>query len=328
VITAVTDPSQVAEARRMVGEVARRTGLAVQRRDEVAIVVTELATNMLKHGGGGQLHAMASDDAEGTGLELLALDRGPGMSDPGRCMQDGYSTAGSPGTGLGAIGRLADRVRIYTRPGQGCAVLVRFIAPNAGGGGRTLIGAALAPYPGEVVNGDSWSWRDTKAGCTLMLADGSGHGAEAARAAECAVQTFVQHAEATCVAIVQRMHAALAATRGAAVAVARIDTAARVVRFVGVGNIGAVVSEGGRTRHMISHNGTAGHVAPRIREFTYEFAADPVILLHSDGLTSRWDLAAYPGLATQHPSLLAGVLLRDHRRGRDDAAAVAMRAAS
>jgi hypothetical protein len=141
------------------------------------------------------------------------------------------------------------------------------------------------------------------------------------------VQTFLQHAEAPCEAILERMHAALAPTRGAAVAVARIDTAARMVRFVGVGNIGAIVTEGGRTRHMVSHNGTTGHLAPRIREFTYEFASDPVILLHSDGLTSRWDLAAYPGLAAQHPSLLAGVLLRDHRRGRDDASAVAMRAA-
>jgi hypothetical protein len=51
-----------------------------------------------------------------------------------------------------------------------------------------------------------------------------------------------------------------------------------------------------------------------------------LIILHSDGIASRWDIAAYPGLAVQHPSLIAGVLLRDHRRGRDDAAAVAMRA--
>jgi len=78
---------------------------------------------------------------------------------------------------------------------------------------------------------------------------------------------------------------------------------------------------------MVSYNGTAGHVAPRIREFAYEFSSAPVILLHSDGLTSHWDLAGYPGLSAQHPSLLAGVLLRDHRRGRDDASVVAMRAA-
>jgi len=111
------------------------------------------------------------------------------------------------------------------------------------------------------------------------------------------------------------------------VAVARIDAAARLVRFVGVGNIGALLSDAGKARHMVSHNGTAGHVAPRIREFTYEYGSEPVVILHSDGLTTRWELAAYPGLAAQHPSLIAGVLLRDHRRSRDDASVVAMRAA-
>ena len=124
------------------------------------------------------------------------------------------------------------------------------------------------------------------------------------------------------------MHRALASGRGAAVAVARIDTAARVVRFVGLGNICAMLVNAGKTRHMVSHNGTAGHIAPRIREFTYDFTTDPLLILHSDGLTSRWDFAAYPGLAAQHPSLVAGVLLRDHRRGRDDASVVAMRAAT
>jgi hypothetical protein len=111
------------------------------------------------------------------------------------------------------------------------------------------------------------------------------------------------------------------------VAVARIDEAARTVRYVGVGNICGVLVTAAGARHMVSHNGTAGHIAPRIREFTYDFTGNPLVILHSDGLTGRWDLAAYPGLASQHPSLIAGVLLRDHRRARDDASVVAMRPA-
>ena len=323
--TTVADPSQVAEARRLVSGFSRRLGLAEDRIDQVSIVVTELATNVLKHGGGGHIHAVRYDDAEGAGLELLALDRGPGMADPNRCMEDGYSTAGSPGNGLGAIARLADAMRIYSRPKQGCAVMARFVAlPKRGI--QALLGAALAPYPGETACGDNWSWSDTRGGRTIMLVDGSGHGVEAARAADTAVRAFSQNAEATCEEIVDRMHRALAATRGAAVAVARIDPTHRLVRFVGVGNIAATMVSGGTVRHLVSHNGTAGHVAPRIREFTYEINRGPLlVILHSDGLTTRWDLAAYPGLAVQHPSLVAGVLLRDHRRGRDDASVVAMR---
>jgi hypothetical protein len=178
------------------------------------------------------------------------------------------------------------------------------------------------------VCGDNWAWSDAARGRTIMLVDGSGHGVEAARAADAAVQTFLQHADAACEEIVDRVHRALASGRGAAVAVARIDTAAHVVRFVGLGNISAMLVDTGKARHMVSHNGTAGHIAPRIREFTYDFTTNPLLILHSDGLTSRWDFAAYPGLAAQHPSLVAGVLLRDHRRGRDDASVVAMRAAT
>jgi len=320
----VADTSQIAETRRAVSDLARRIGLEQKKIDRAAIVVTELATNLLKHGGGGHIHAHFCDDADGRGLELLALDRGRGMTDPSRCMQDGYSTAGSPGSGLGAIARLADAVQIYTRAGQGCAVMARFVEGPARGV-RPMLGVAIAPYPGERVCGDNWSWNASSNGPTIMLVDGSGHGVEAARAAETAVRTFSENADAACEVVVERIHRALAPTRGGAVAVTRIDAAAGVVRFVGVGNISAVLVNAGKARHMVSHNGTAGHVAPRIREFTYDFTGEPMVILHSDGLTSRWNLAAYPGLAGEHPSLVAGVLLRDHRRGRDDAAVVVMR---
>jgi anti-sigma regulatory factor (Ser/Thr protein kinase) len=325
VITAVTDASQVAEARRLVAGCARLAGVTEARLGDVAIVATELATNLLKHAGGGHILATHRKDADGAGLEVLALDRGSGMTDVARCMDDGYSTAGSPGTGLGAVGRLADDLRIYSRPGLGTAIMVRFLHEARHDESHTHLGAVLAPYPGERVCGDQWAFRETANARTVVVADGAGHGVEAARAAGIAVQTFLEHAEASCEDVVDRMHRALAPTRGAAVAIARIDAAAHTVRFAGVGNISGVLVTAAGTRHMVSHNGTAGHVAPRIREFTYEFTGNPLVILHSDGLTTRWDLAAYPGLASQHPSLIAGVLLRDYRRLRDDAAVVAMR---
>jgi anti-sigma regulatory factor (Ser/Thr protein kinase) len=325
-ITSIGDPSQIAEARRLVADYARRQGMPDSRAGEIALVVTELATNLLKHGGGGEILAGRFDDRDGTGLELLALDRGQGMADVERCTADGYSTAGSPGNGLGAIVRQSDQVSIYSRPGRGTAVMARFVLQPPRSAPETQFGAALAPYPGETVCGDHWTFGYAKSGRTLLVADGSGHGAEAARAAELASRVFLDHLDEPCEQLVQRMHRALMPTRGAALAVARIDEAARTVRYVGLGNIsGALVSDG-VVRHMVSHNGTAGHVAPRIREFAYDFTGNPMVLMHSDGLTSRWDLLAYPGLAAQHPSLVAGVLLRDYRRGRDDASVVAMRA--
>ena len=83
-IAAVTEASQVAEARRLVSAYARRAGVAEGRIGDVALVVTELATNLLKHAGGGQILADYRRDGDGAGLEVLALDRGSGMIDVAR----------------------------------------------------------------------------------------------------------------------------------------------------------------------------------------------------------------------------------------------------
>ncbi len=87
--TNVSDPSQVAEARRLAAEVCRRASFPAARDGMVAIAVTELATNLLKHAGGGQLHIDRFADAAGSGIEVMALDRGRGMADVQRCLGDG-----------------------------------------------------------------------------------------------------------------------------------------------------------------------------------------------------------------------------------------------
>lgn len=324
-ITTVADLSQVAQARRLVTEFAGQAGAPDARLSQIAIVVTELATNLLKHGGGGEILAEQFLDRDGSGVEVLALDRGAGMADVERCMRDGYSSAGSLGQGLGSISRQADEMRVWSHPDRGAAVQARFVFQAQPGLARLECGAALSTYPGETVCGDAWAFADTPAGPTLLVADGTGHGAEAARAANTAVEVFRKHAGETCEELVLRLHRALLPTRGAALAVARIDGAARMVRYAGIGNISGTLISGGDVRHMVSNNGIAGHMSPRVREFTYTYVGQPLVILHSDGLATRWDLSVYPGLAMQHPSLVAGVLLRDFRRGRDDASVVALR---
>jgi anti-sigma regulatory factor (Ser/Thr protein kinase) len=327
VITKVADTSQVAEARRLVGACAQQLGVPESRIAQVALAVTELATNLLKHAGGGEILAHEFDDRDGMGLEILALDKGPGMADVQHCLRDGYSTAGSPGTGLGAISRQSEVMEIYSRPGHGTAIMVRFVVRQPSSPPpATQFGAICAPCPGETLCGDQWSFEHPRSGRTLLLIDGTGHGVEASLAADAAVRVFEAHRDDSCEHLVDRMHRALAQTRGGALAVARLDEAAGVVRYVGIGNISGVLVSGGGARHMVSNHGTAGRSAPRIREFAYPFGSDPLLILHSDGLTTRWDIATYPGLVAQHPALIAGVLLRDHRRARDDASVVVMRA--
>jgi anti-sigma regulatory factor (Ser/Thr protein kinase) len=84
----------------------------------VAIIVTELATNMLKHATQGEILMRPIARGTALGMEFVALDRGPGIASLTQCFRDGYSTAGSPGTGLGSIARLAGDFDIYSTPGK------------------------------------------------------------------------------------------------------------------------------------------------------------------------------------------------------------------
>jgi hypothetical protein len=140
----------------------------------------------------------------------------------------------------------------------------------------------------------------------------------AADAAQAVVQACRQHSMGTLTQMLEAAHAAARSTRGAAVGIAMIDRAAQEVRFAGVGNITGVIWTPSGSRGLASHNGTIGHAVRRIQEFTYLWSPDAVVILHSDGLQSRWRLEAYPGLAARRPSLIAGVLYRDWMRGQDD----------
>jgi anti-sigma regulatory factor (Ser/Thr protein kinase) len=319
---AVRDVTQVAEARRAAVALARKMSFSEEDAGRVAIVATELATNLLKHGAGGELLVASFEDASGAGLECLALDKGPGMPDVAACLRDGYSTAGSAGTGLGAAVRQSQLFEVFSRAGLGTAALARLqrgrpgqLAPAT----APSYGGVSVPKMGEEVCGDGWSVRPHPDGLTLMVADGLGHGPLAAEASNAAIAVFARYSEQSPAEILERVHGALRATRGAAVSVARLDLRRARVLFAGVGNVAGTLIDGTATRKMLSHNGTAGHAVRRIQELSYEFTGAPVVILCSDGLATSWTLERYPGLATCHPSLVAGVLYRDYNRGRDDA---------
>jgi hypothetical protein len=103
------------------------------------------------------------------------------------------------------------------------------------------------------------------------------------------------------------------------VSVARIEFRESRVRFAGLGNVAGTVVAAGKLHTMVSHSGTAGHEARHIREFQYPWTSDSLIVMHSDGLSSHWDLASFPGLLHRHPSVVSGVLYREAARERDDA---------
>lgn len=324
----VTEASQVAEPRRAVQVLARRLGFSDARAGGAALIVSELATNLARHARGGEvlMRPLHAPDGQPDGLEVVALDTGPGIADVASSRRDGYSTAGTLGHGLGTIHRQADWCDLYTdASGTAIAAGLCVTAPDRSPRPRLPmeIGAAHVSKPGESVCGDAWSWRMRQERLTLFVADGLGHGLAAHDAAEAAVRIFAAHAEEDPAGIVQAVHAGIRSTRGAAVAVLALDRERRVARFAGLGNIaGAILLPDGGVHRTVSHPGTAGHVAARIQEFTYPAPRGATIVLCSDGIASGWSLSPYPGLQGRSPSLAAGVLYRDFSRRRDDVTVV------
>jgi len=332
--TRIDDPSQAAEARRKARKLAADAGFDEASVEKVSIVVSEAGTNVLKHAGGGQLllRVLDSDDRtedDRTEIEVIALDSGPGMTDVDACRRDGYSTTGTYGAGLGAIARLSSYCDVYSMPGRGTVLLARVgQSANGHGAGRFAVGrdefgVVQVPKPGEEVCGDQWGVQTSGEHKTLLLADGLGHGPDAAKAAHSAIATLERHPDLAPGDLIEVVHLALRSTRGAAVAAARLDPERRTVTFAGLGNISAKVAAPGEPeRHMVSINGTAGVEARTIREFTYPLPEGSLVILHSDGIATHWGLGSYPGLAACHPGLIAGVIYRDHGRRNDDATIV------
>jgi anti-sigma regulatory factor (Ser/Thr protein kinase) len=330
-VTAVTDPSGVATARRDVAEAAAELQFSEQAAGRAALVATELATNLVKHGGGGEIIVASVDNGPAGGerrLDLIAIDRGQGIASIPAAMQDGFSTAGSPGTGFGAIQRAAATFDIYSLPGKGTVIAARVIdddGPAVMASGivdmQLDIAAICVPKPREHESGDAWSALARGKVVTLAIADGLGHGPLAAEASAWAIRVLREEGERDGDEILRRMHDAIRPTRGAAVGIARIHLDRGVVDFAGVGNIASTVL-GETMRKMVSHSGIVGHEMRKVQSFTYPWTASSILIMHSDGLHANWSLDPYPGLQQRSAAVIAAVLYRDECRGTDDATVV------
>jgi anti-sigma regulatory factor (Ser/Thr protein kinase) len=318
------DTTLAAAARRSARTLAAERGLDETEAGKVALVVTEAATNLVKHAGGGEI--LVGSAGEEAGVTVLSLDRGPGMANLAACIRDGFSTSGTTGTGLGAISRLATRFDIVSAPGAGTALIAAVAPARRPPLNETFdVGGVSVPAPEEVVCGDAWAVAPVADGIKVIVVDGLGHGPLANDAAEAAVQAFRSTIARPLPEAMETVHGALKSTRGAAVALAAIDTRRRVVTFIGIGNIMGAILGDGHLRSMVSHGGIAGHGTVRIQLFTYPWPEQGMLVMCSDGIATQWSLDSYPGLRQRDPTLIAGVLYRDHARGRDDATVVVVR---
>ncbi|MGI5423320.1 SpoIIE family protein phosphatase [Streptomyces sp. CA-179760] len=186
-------------------------------------------------------------------------------------------------------------------------------------------GGVNIPYAGAGCSGDAWAWLRAGERVTLMLADGLGHGPEAARASSAAVVALHRWAHLSPAEALRRLHDTLKGTRGAAVALAQLDLRAGRLRFAGIGNVGARLRTDGTWRHLLSRPGIVGvHRPGTLREEEADWADDRLLIMHTDGLPSRWTPPSDAGPSMADPAVTAAVTIRDAsspaRPVRDDTA--------
>ncbi|TCZ71813.1 SpoIIE family protein phosphatase [Flaviaesturariibacter aridisoli] len=300
---------------------ALAAGFSERRTGEVDIVVAELLSNLAKHADGGQLLVKTIHDGNRPGIELIAVDNGPGMADVGRMMADGMSTKNTLGHGLGSMKRLSDLLQVYSQKDWGTLTLARLFdeKPTTLPAQPVEIRALVLPKPGETECGDGFFCRQDEDFIRLFLGDGLGHGPEAAAAVQAAGAAFLDCASNDPVAIIRHLHTEVRKTRGLVGTAALFDRRKKTWQLCGVGNIATRLLSGGVSKNYMSYNGIIGHNLPRtLNAHAVPGEKGQHLVLCSDGIRSRWDLLRHPTLLRYDGSLLAAALYKDYGRMTDD----------
>jgi anti-sigma regulatory factor (Ser/Thr protein kinase) len=319
----VPDRSYLNSVKRDISKLAESYGFSSAEVGRIDVIVSELASNLVKHTSqGGELLAKPFGNGQLIGWEVLSLDSGPGMHEPVRMMEDGVSTAGSMGQGLGAIRRMSDTFDLYSLYGNGTAILSRIYKgakpPPTSSQSLNFRSVMVAKADGPE-SGDGWTWLKIKENHALLVLDGLGHGPLAHIASNEAIDAFLSVAGQLPSFALRSLHDSIRRTRGAVGAVVLLEPGRGVLTYCGVGNITCKLVSPEKTSNLISHNGILGHNIPAsLSDHQYDWTHTSLLVMHSDGLGTKWDLSKYPGLIRHDPSLIAGVLYKDHTRRTDD----------
>lgn len=313
------DASCVGAARRHAATLSAALDWDATTAGRLALVVTELAGNLVRHAQHGRL-LLATRGGSQPEVEVLSLDDGPGIADTAKALGDGFSTGGTPGTGLGAVRRLADDFDLHSEVPVGTVIVARVRPP--GGTPPALAfryGVAATCAPGETVSGDGWALAFDGPRAAVLMADGLGHGPDAAEASQAAIAQFTKAPFMPLDETLALAHAALRITRGAAAAYVIADAQAGSLRCAGAGNITTRMVSGTVNKTMLSQHGTLGVQVRKPETTDAAWPDHAVLVLHSDGVQTRWPAEMLAPLLSRDPGLGAAWLLHRHLRGRDDA---------
>lgn len=333
VVVQVPDRSYQALAKIEIKELASQIGFKGHRMGELEIIASEIITNLVKHTlhGGRILCRILDEEDHKNGLELIAIDDGPGIPSTRKMIQDGLSTSSTLGHGLGAIQRLSDEFDIYSLKGWGTILLSRIYLKKKAV--KKTEGLALeilrTTKPGEKVCGDNWIFLLKNKQYRLAVIDGLGHGEQASIAANQAIESMKEHLLLPPNELLREVHNDIRKSRGVVMSVAYIDPLNKQLTYCGVGNISCKLANQTVTMHgrsFNSYNGIVGHTMPStINSHIHPWDKYDILVMHSDGISARWDLSNYPNILKHHTMILCAAIYKDHTRGNDDSTIAILR---
>lgn len=320
----VHDTLDCAAVQLSVRESAIALGFGNAEAEEVVLAVAELASNIVKHAGQGILSFRPEQTGERIGIAISALDHGPGISDVNRCLADGYSSAGGLGYGLGTINRLMDEVEINSCAGTGTQITCRRwirSQPQIPTPSPWDVGVATRARRAAPENGDAFVIRRWQEKLLVGVIDGLGHG-EFAQQAALAAQQYVQgHYDLPLDKLFAGAGRACRGTRGAVMALARFESQGRIL-FASLGNIEARAFGPSQKVSFNVKRGILGLEERNVDVQDHRWLPGSVLVLHTDGLTSRWQWQDFPGLEREPASVIASQLLNQLSTKDDDATAL------
>lgn len=332
----IDSEADVGVCRRKSVSLATKLGFDEVKTGEVAILVSELVSNVLKHGGGkGRVlicYLKTNDDRKA--IEIFTCDSGNGISNFKNAFDDGFSDKNTLGIGLGTIRRFSDILEIDTQITDSktilcseisntykhCIRIVKWLPETRWlGTNRSLVtGAASRSKPGENMNGDSYLMQHLSATKTMVaVIDGLGHGKDAHMASNIIKEQILLKADLPLVDLVKYIHQAARGTRGAVVGIALINSQTSKLQFVGIGNIEGFVVLAASKKNLISFGGILGHNIRTPQVFEFPFEKGDTLCMYSDGINSRWTTNEINW--KEHPQKNADFLINNYSRPNDDA---------
>ncbi|WP_316809566.1 serine/threonine protein kinase [Pedobacter agri] len=302
-------------------------GMEGMRIAEVDIIVAEMTSNLFKYADNGEILFGKFYENGVAYIELISIDTGPGMQNTNRMILDGVSTSNTMGAGLGSIKRLSDTFDIYSAVGWGTVVLSRiYIGQKPEQKSGLVIRPLVVSKPGEKVSGDGFICRTKGNSFKLMLGDGLGHGPEANHAVNEAANIFKVFPDDSPIETLRFIHSSTRKTRGMVANVTHFDAASGKWSSAGIGNISAKWIGPMSSKNHMSYNGIVGHNIPTtMNDQSYSSTEYNQLVLCSDGIKTRWEVAKYPGILKHDLSILAACIYKDHARRTDDMSVIVLK---